>query len=191
MIIVGKKAPNFICEAVINKEIKTVSLDNFENKYKLLFFYPLDFTYVCPTEMHALQEQIEEFKKRDVEVLGVSVDSVYSHLSWLDTPKTKGGILGINYPLLSDINKTIARDYGVLNEEAGVALRGVFLLDKNNVVQYSAIHNLSLGRNVHEIIRVIDALCHVEQNGKVCPANWVPGEKSMKPTTKGLHEYFG
>ncbi len=191
MVTIGKQAPNFQCEAVVNGEIKTVSLTAFKDTYKLLFFYPLDFTFVCPTEMHALQARLAEFTNRNVVVLAASVDSVYSHLSWLQTPKAKGGIEGIEYPLLSDLTKQIARDYGVLDEEAGVALRGVFLIDRNNIVQYSAVHNLSLGRNVGELIRVVDALAHVELHGEVCPANWTPGEKSMKPTTEGLKEYFG
>ena len=189
--LVGNTAPAWSADALVNGEFKTLSSADYKGKWKVLYFYPLDFTFVCPTEMHALQAKLDEFRKRDVEVMGISIDSVYSHLSWLATPKNKGGIAGVSYTLISDITKNIAREYGVLNEDAGVALRGVFLIDKNNVIQYASIHNLSLGRNVHEILRVIDALAHVEENGTVCPANWVPGEKSMKPTTDGLAEYFG
>jgi len=189
--MIGKKAPHFSCEAVVNGITKTVSLDDFAGKYKILFFYPLDFTFVCPTEMHALQEKLEAFTKRNVEVLAISVDSVHSHRAWLKTPQSKGGIEGVTYPVLSDITKTIARDYGVLKEDEGVALRGVFLIDTHDMIQYAAIHNLPLGRNVHEIIRVVDALQHVEENGVVCPANWVPGGKTMTPNAEGLQDYFG
>jgi len=191
MLKIGKKAPEFVCDAVINNQIKQMSLADHQASYKLLFFYPLDFTFVCPTELHALQENLEEFTKRNVNVMGISVDSVHSHMSWLNTPKSRGGIEGITYPLLSDLTKNIARSYEVLNEEIGVALRGVFLLDKENIVQYAAIHNLSLGRNITELVRIVDALVHVEQYGEVCPANWSVGKQAMKPTRAGVQEYFG
>ena len=191
MLQVGKKAPDFVCSAVINNHIKQVSLSDHPTAYKLLFFYPLDFTFVCPTELHALQENSEAFAQRNVVVMGISVDSVHSHLSWLSVPKSRGGIEGISYPLLSDLTKSIARSYEVLNEEIGVALRGVFLLDKENVIQYAAVHNLSLGRNISELLRVVDALIHVEQYGEVCPADWSVGKKAMKPTSAGVQEYFG
>ena len=191
MICVGKKAPDFSCDAVINKQIKKVKLSDFDGKYKVIFFYPLDFTFVCPTELHAFNELLPEFEKRNVQVLGVSVDSAFSHLAWLNTPKNKGGIEGIAYPLLSDINKTIAKEYGVLDDCEGVAFRGVFILDKDNIVQSITINNLSLGRNIAEFVRIIDALQFVEKHGQVCPANWSAGEKAMKPTSEGLEEYFG
>jgi len=140
MICVGQKAPDFSCEAVINKQIKKISLSDFDGKYKILFFYPLDFTFVCPTELHAFQALLPEFEKRNVQLLGVSVDSVYSHLAWLNTPKEKGGIAGISYPLLSDINKTIAKEYGVLDDCQGVAFRGVFVIDKNNIIQSNSVY---------------------------------------------------
>lgn len=191
MICVGKKAPDFSCEAVINKQIKKVSLADFDGKYKVIFFYPLDFTFVCPTELHSFNSLLPEFQARNVQVLGVSVDSVYSHLAWLNTPKNKGGIEGIAYPLLSDINKTIAKEYGVLDDCQGIAFRGVFVLDKENIVQSFTINNLSLGRNIEEVVRIIDALQFVEEHGQVCPANWTVGDKAMKPTSEGLKEYFG
>ncbi|MCB9492822.1 MAG: peroxiredoxin [Epsilonproteobacteria bacterium] len=190
MIKIGTKAPDFTCEAAVENQIKTVSLQDFHNKHKLLFFYPLDFTFVCPTELHALNDNLDEFKKRGIQLLGASVDSVYSHLSWLRTPKSMGGIQGIAYPLLSDLTKNIAREYGVLNEEQGVALRGVFLIDKNNIIQHASINNLPLGRNVDEILRTCDALLHFEQNGQVCPANWTPGKPAMQATEQGVREYF-
>lgn len=190
MIKVGKQAPNFSCEAVINGQIKSLTLSDFSDSYKLIFFYPLDFTFVCPTELHGLQENKHEFDVRNVVILAASIDSIHSHLAWLKTPKSEGGIAGITYPLLSDIHKTIAASYGVLNEEVGVALRGVFLLDKNNVVQYMSVNNLALGRSIEEILRVIDSVMHVEKVGEVCPINWSAGKQGMKPTIEGVTTYF-
>lgn len=190
MIKIGKQAPDFSCEAVINGKVKKVSLLDFDGKYKLILFYPLDFTFVCPTELLALQDEIEKFENLNTQIIAVSVDSVFSHLAWLNTPRAKGGIQDVNYPILSDIKKTISADYGVLIEEEGIALRGVFLLDKNNIVQSATINNLSLGRNIPELLRLLNALQFVEKNGEVCPANWEPGKKSMKPDQRGLEEYF-
>ncbi len=190
MFKIGHQIPNFSYQAVINNQIKQLSLYELENN-KLLFFYPLNFTFVCPTELHALQENLHEFQRRNTHVLAVSVDSVHSHMAWLATPRSRGGIEGISYPLISDLNKTLSHDFGVLNQEAGIALRGVFLIDKNNVLQHVSINNLGLGRNVHELLRLIDALAHVEQNGEVCPANWVPGKRAMKASQDGLKEFFG
>ncbi len=191
MINVGTKAPFISCDAVVDGVIKKISLHDFRGSYKLLFFYPLDFTFVCPTELHALQDSLEEFKKRGTNVLAISVDSVYSHLAWLNIPKNKGGIEGIQYPLLADITKSIAREYGVLHEQIGVALRGTFLIDQHDVIQYMAINNLPLGRNVPELVRLLDALIYTENNGEVCPANWNEGKKAMQPTQDGLQAYFG
>lgn len=191
MICVGKPAPGFSCQAVHNNAIKQLSLSEFDNQYKVLFFYPLDFTFVCPTELHAFQEKLHEFEKRNCAVLAASIDSAYSHSAWLKTPKAQGGIQGITYPIIADINKSIARDYGVLDEQQGVALRGVFLLDKDNIVQSAQVNNLSLGRSVDEILRLLDALQHAEAHGEVCPANWNAGDRAMKPNDSGLKEYFG
>ena len=190
MITVGKKAPSFSCAAVKENKVEQLSLEHFKDSYKLLFFYPLDFTFVCPTELHALEEYKTFFHERNVAVLATSVDSVYSHQAWLSTPKEQGGIKGVSYYLLSDITKKIAQDYGVLQEEAGVALRAVFVLDKQDVVQYASIQNLSLGRNIPELIRVIDAIMHVEKHGEVCPVNWQAGKKAMKATHEGVLDYF-
>lgn len=190
MIKVGKQAPDFSGEAIVDGKINNIKLSDFSDKYKLLLFYPLDFTFVCPTELLALQDNIQEFEKLNTQVIAASVDSIYSHLAWLNTPRSKGGIHGVTYPILSDIKKTISSDYGVLIEEDGVALRGVFLLDKDNIVQSVTINNLSLGRSIPELLRVIKALQFVEKNGEVCPADWEPGKKSMKPDQKGLEEYF-
>lgn len=190
MITVGKKAPLFSGDAVKQSVVSKISLTDFDQSYKLLFFYPLDFTFVCPTELHALEVYKKEFEARNVVLLASSVDSVYSHLAWLATPKEQGGIQGVSYYLVSDIHKNIARQYGVLNEDAGVALRGVFLIDKENIVQYACVHNLSLGRNIAELIRVVDSLIHVEQKGEVCPVNWTSGSRGMKATQEGVVEYF-
>ncbi len=191
--LVGKKAPNFKLKAVINGgEVNNAyELSALEGeKYVVLFFYPLDFTFVCPTELHAFQSKIAEFEARNVQVIGCSVDSHFSHIAWLQTPKTKGGIQGITYPLIADFNKQLSRDYGVLNETEGVAYRGLFLIDKNGVVRHQLINDLPLGRNVDEVLRMVDALQFHEQHGEVCPANWVEGEKAMTADTKGLETYF-
>lgn len=190
-LLVGKKAPNFKASAVAKGKINhRFSLDLFSGKYVILFFYPLDFTFVCPTELHAFQEKLEAFEKRSVQVIGCSVDSAYSHLAWVNTPKAKGGIEGVTYPLVADLNKTIARDYHVLNEEEGVAFRGLFLIDKEGIIRHQLVNDLPLGRSVDEALRLLDALIFHEENGEVCPANWQKGEKSMKPTQEGLATYF-
>jgi peroxiredoxin (alkyl hydroperoxide reductase subunit C) len=191
MLQIGCKVPDFSCDAIKNGSIVKYNLYDNSEKYKLLFFYPLNFTFVCPTELHALQEEAAEFQKRNVEVLSISVDSPYSHLAWLNTPKTQGGIKGVTITMLSDITKAISRQYGVLCEEQGIAFRGVFLIDKNNILQFFSVNNLPLGRNISEIIRLVDALLHVEKHGMVCPVNWTLEKNSMSPTQKGLSEYFG
>jgi len=191
MSLVTKEAPDFEANAVIADKIENnFKLSNFKGKYVVLFFYPLDFTFVCPTELHAFQENLSEFKKRDVEVIAVSTDSWFSHSAWLKMPKKEGGISGISYPIVSDFNKTISRDYGVLLEDMGVALRGLFLIDKEGVIQHQTVNNLPLGRSVDEVLRVVDALQFTEKYGEVCPANWNAGKKSMKPDENGLKEYF-
>jgi len=189
MITIGKQAPHFECEAVVNKEIKKLSLDDCKKSYTVLFFYPLDFTFVCPTELHAFEGRAAEFKKLNCSVIGVSVDSVYSHLAWLNTSKSKGGIEGVTYPLISDLNKTMSSDYGVL-DESGVALRGLFILDNDNIVQHATINNLGVGRNVDEVLRLVEAFQFHQKHGDVCPANWSTGAKTMQPSQKGLETYF-
>ncbi len=189
-VLVGKNAPEFKAEAVVNGDFKSVSLSDYRGKYVLLFFYPLDFTFVCPTELHAFQDKLEQFKKLNTEVLGVSVDSKFSHLAWLNTKREEGGIEGVKYPLISDINKTIARDYDVLIPNDGVALRGAFLIDKTGKVRQQTINDLPLGRNIDEFLRLVEALQYTEEHGEVCPANWKKGEKSMKTTQAGLKAYF-
>lgn len=189
-VLVGKNAPDFKATAVVGGDFKKVSLSDYKGKYVVLFFYPLDFTFVCPTEMHAFNEKLEAFKKLNTEVIGVSVDSEFSHLAWLNTKKDDGGIEGVKYPIVSDINKTIARDYDVLIADAGVALRGTFLIDKTGKVRQQTINDLPLGRNIDEMIRLVEALQFHEEHGEVCPANWKKGEKTMKPNQAGLKSYF-
>lgn len=190
-VLTGRQAPEFKADAVINGEIKEgVSLSDYKGKYKILFFYPLDFTFVCPTELHAFQDKLGEFEKRGAQVIGVSVDSKFSHLAWINTPKKVGGIEGVTYPLISDLNKTISADYDVLVEDAGIAYRGLFLIDKKGVVQHQVVNNLPLGRSVDETLRMLDALIYFEKNGEVCPADWHAGDSGMKPSGDGLKEWF-
>ncbi len=191
-VLVGRNAPDFDVAAVVNGSqfVDSIKLSFFKGKYVVLFFYPLDFTFVCPTELHAFQEKLQEFRDRNVELIGCSVDSKFSHFAWLHTPRTQGGIKGITYTLLSDLNKTVAADYDVLLEGAGIALRGLFLIDKEGVVQHQVVNNLSLGRNIDEVLRLVDALQFTEEHGEVCPANWNKGDKSMAPTQEGLIEFF-
>ena len=186
---VSQKAPDFSAQAYVNGEFKKISLADYKGKKVVLFFYPLDFTFVCPTEILAFSDRLAEFKKRDTEVIGVSVDSQFTHKAWADTERAEGGIKGVNYPLVSDINKTIARDYGVLLEDAGIALRGLFMINKEGILKHATINHLDLGRNIDEVLRLLDAVDHTEKYGEVCPANWKSGEKAMKPTQAGLREY--
>lgn len=190
-VLVGKKAPDFSAKAVKGNEIlDSFKLSSQQGKYVVLFFYPLDFTFVCPTELHAFQKNLPDFKSRGVEVIGVSVDSPYSHLAWLRTPPSKGGIEGVSYPIVSDLNKSISKEYDVLIEEDGISLRGLFLIDREGIVRHQVINDLPLGRNIEEALRMVDALQHFEKNGEVCPANFKQGDKAMKPTQAGLEKYF-
>ncbi len=189
-VLVNREAPDFKAVAVVDGAFEDVRLSDYRGKYVVLFFYPLDFTFVCPTEIVAFSDKVQEFKKRDVQVLGVSVDSQFSHLAWVNTPRNEGGLGGLDYPLVSDLSKEISKSYDVLLEEEGVALRGLFLIDREGVVQHQLVNNLPLGRNVDEAIRIVDALQFVEEHGEVCPANWTPGEKTMKPDPEGSKEFF-
>jgi len=191
-VLVGKAAPDFSVKAAVNGGTvqDKFTLSQFKGKYVVLFFYPLDFTFVCPTELHAFQDKLAEFEARNVQLIGVSVDSWYSHVAWLNTPQTKGGIQGVTYPLASDFNKTISKDYDVLFEGLGAAYRGLFLIDKDGVVRHQVVNDLPLGRNVEEVLRMVDALQYFEANGEVCPANWTQGKKAMKASTEGLEVYF-
>jgi alkyl hydroperoxide reductase subunit AhpC len=185
---VQKEAPDFTAAAVINRTIvNDYKLSSNRGKYVVLFFYPLDFTFVCPTEIIAFSDRIAEFEKRNCQVIGVSVDSQYSHLAWINTPRKEGGLGELKYPLVADLTKKISADYGVLLE-SGVSLRGLFVIDKEGIIRAITIHDLPLGRSVDETLRVLDALQHYEKHGEVCPANWKPGEASID--TKNAKAYF-
>jgi alkyl hydroperoxide reductase subunit AhpC len=188
--LVAKSAPDFTAQAVMpDGGFKEIKLSDYRGKYVVLFFYPLDFTFVCPTEIIAFSDKIKEFKDRGAEVLGVSIDSQFSHLAWRNTDRKKGGLGEIGYPLVADLSKQISRDYDVL-ADGGIAFRGLFLIDKDGVVQHQLINNLPLGRNIDEALRMIDALQHHEEHGEVCPANWNKGEDAMKPGPQESQEYF-
>jgi len=161
-----------------------------KGKYVVVYFYPLDFTFVCPTEIIAFSERIQEFKDINCEVIGISTDSHFSHLAWIQQPRKQGGLGGLNYPLVSDFNKTIARDYGVLIEEAGIALRGLFIVDPSGVLRQMSVNDLPVGRSVDETLRLIQAFQFVEKHGEVCPANWKPDSPTIKPSPKESLEYF-
>ncbi|MFQ5451365.1 MAG: peroxiredoxin [Nitrospinaceae bacterium] len=188
--LVSKPAPDFKAQAVMpDGSFKEIQLSDYRGKYVILFFYPLDFTFVCPTEIIAFSAKHESFKKRNTEILGVSIDSQFSHLAWRNTDRKKGGLGEINYPLIADVTKQISKDYGVLSD-IGVAFRGLFLIDKEGIVQHQLINNLPLGRNIDEALRMVEALQYFEKNGEVCPANWTEGEDGMKPDPKGSLDYF-
>ncbi len=205
-VLVGKKAPNFSSSAIINGSeiVNNFSLDQYLNKkYVVFFFYPADFTFVCPTELLAFQEQLDEFTKRNTAVVACSVDSEFSHWKWLQTPLAEGGIKGVTYPLVSDLSKTISENYDVLagdyeyseNGEASFngipqSFRGLFLIDKHGVVRHQLVNDMPLGRSIDEALRMVDALQFFEQNGEVCPANWKKGDKAMKPTQDGVSKYL-
>ncbi|AQK52899.1 2-Cys peroxiredoxin BAS1 chloroplastic [Zea mays] len=190
--LVGNKAPDFEAEAVFDQEFINVKLSDYiGKKYVILFFYPLDFTFVCPTEITAFSDRYEEFEKLNTEVLGVSIDSVFSHLAWVQTDRKSGGLGDLKYPLVSDVTKSISKAFGVLIPDQGIALRGLFIIDKEGVIQHSTINNLAIGRSVDETMRTLQALQYVQENpDEVCPAGWKPGERSMKPDPKGSKEYF-
>ena len=190
-VLVGKAAPEFTAAAVMpNGSINDgLSLADYKGQYVELFFYPLDFTFVCPTEIIAFSDRAKDFEDLGVQLLGVSIDSHFSHLAWRNTPRNEGGIGEIAYPLVADLNKQIAKDYDVLLD-AGIALRGLFLIDKDGVVQHQVVNNLPLGRSVDEALRMVKALQFVEANGEVCPANWQEGARTIKPNPADSKEFF-
>jgi peroxiredoxin (alkyl hydroperoxide reductase subunit C) len=189
--LVTNEAPDFVATAVNPDGTfdEQFSLASLRGKNVVLFFYPLDFTFVCPSEIIAFDERIEDFRKRQCEIVGVSVDSHFTHVAWRKTPRENGGIGGIRFPLVADLDKSIARRYGVLLNES-VALRGLFLIDKTGVVRHAVVNDLPLGRNVDEALRMLDALRFHEARGDVCPANWHEGQPGMKPTAEGVAEYL-
>jgi peroxiredoxin (alkyl hydroperoxide reductase subunit C) len=187
--LVGKRAPAFSLNAVQEGQFKTISLDQYKGKWVVLFFYPLDFTFVCPTEILAFSDRYDEFQELGAEVIGASVDSQFTHLAWTERPRSQGGIQGLRYPLVADLGKTLASDYGVLND-GGVALRGLFLVDPDGVIQHATVNNLGVGRSVDEALRILQAFQFVRDNGEVCPANWKPGTATMKPDPLKSKAYF-
>ena len=188
---VTKQAPDFTAVAVMadNTFNEKFSLSDYRGKYVILFFYPLDFTFVCPSEIIAFDKAIDRFKEKNCEVIGVSIDSQFTHLAWKSTPVVAGGIGNINYPLVADLDKKISRQYGVLLPE-GIALRGTFLIDKEGIIRHMVLNDLPLGRSIEEAIRMVDALQFHEEHGDVCPANWKQGEEGMKPTADGVADYL-
>ncbi len=188
--LVTKPAPDFKAQAVMpDNMFEDIQLSSFKGKYVILFFYPLDFTFVCPTELIAFNRKLDEFKQRNTEVIGVSVDSAFSHLAWKNTPVNEGGIGDVQYPIVSDLTKQISRDYGILINES-IALRGLFLIDKEGIVRHAVINDLPLGRSIDEALRMVDSLQFHEKYGDVCPANWKAGEEGMKPTHEGVASYL-
>jgi peroxiredoxin (alkyl hydroperoxide reductase subunit C) len=190
-VLVGRPAPDFKAQAVLpDGSFKQISLADYKGKYVVLFFYPLDFTFVCPSEIIAFDHKVGDFRERHCELIGVSVDSHFSHHAWRNTPIEKGGIGKVQYPLVADLTKSIARDYDVLVGDGSVAYRGLFLIDKQGVVRHQTVNDLPLGRNVYEALRMVDALQYFEKNGEVCPANWNPGKKGMKANAEGVASYL-
>jgi peroxiredoxin 2/4 len=205
-VLIGKKAPTFTAKAVQGDNIiDSFSLEQYlGEKYVVLFFYPKDFTFVCPTELHRFQEELAEFEARNVAVVGCSTDSEFSHWAWLNTPKNKGGIQGVTYPLVADINKTISEAYDVLageemiDDEGNIAVegelvayRGLFLIDLDGKVRHQVVNDMPLGRSIAECLRTIDALQHFEEHGEVCPMDWQKGDKAMTADHQGVSDYLG
>lgn len=189
--LVTQKAPDFTATAVMpdNSMKPDFKLSDYRGKYVILFFYPLDFTFVCPSEIIAFDKSLANFKEKNCEIIGVSIDSQFSHWAWKNTPIQQGGIGNIQYPLVADLDKSISRQYGVLLD-AGIALRGTFLIDREGFVRHAVVNDLPLGRNIDEALRMVDALQFHEQHGDVCPANWEEGKEAMKPTAAGVAEYL-
>jgi alkyl hydroperoxide reductase subunit AhpC len=189
-VLVQKPAPDFKAQAVMaDGSFKEISLADYKGNYVILFFYPLDFTFVCPTEIIAFSDAAKSFEAIGVQLLGVSVDSHFSHLAWRNTPRTQGGLGQIDYPLIADLNKQISRSYDVLVNDA-IALRGLFLIDKQGIVRHQVVNDLPLGRSVEEALRTVKALQYVETHGEVCPANWKEGSRTIKPTVDASKEFF-
>ena len=187
---VGMQAPDFSATAVVDQEFKDITLSQFRGKYVVLFFYPLDFTFVCPTEITAFSDRYSDFSSKNTEVLGVSVDSKFTHLAWIQTPRNEGGIGDITYPLVSDLKRDICQSYNVLNDD-GEADRGLFIINPNGVIMHSTINKAPVGRNIDETLRILQAYQYVESHpDEVCPAGWTPGDKTMKEDPKGSKEYF-
>lgn len=191
VVQVGQIAPDFTATAVVDEEFKTIKLSDYRGKYVVLFFYPLDFTFVCPTEVAAFSDRHPEFTALNTEILGVSVDSEFAHLAWIQTERKDGGVGELAFPLVSDLNKTISQNYGVLETEAGIALRGLFIIDTNGIVQHITINNFSFGRSLDETLRILNAIQHVQTHqDELCPVDWQKGEQTMMPDAKSAKAYF-
>ncbi len=188
--LVGNPAPAFTADAVVNGEFKQISLSDYKGKWKVLFFYPLDFTFVCPTEICAYSDAAAKFREMGCEVMACSTDSKFSHLAWSKQARNEGGLGKMDIPLIADFTKTISSDYGVLLEGAGIALRGLFIIDDNDNIVHSTINQLAVGRNVEETLRLVDAFQFTAKHGEVCPANWSKGQDSMKPGPEASKEWF-
>ena len=190
-IRVNQNAPDFTATAVLDKEFKNIKLSDYRGQYVILFFYSLDFTFVCPTEIIAFSDRYEEFKKLNTAILAVSVDSEFSHLAWIETDRKSGGLGNIKYPLISDLKKEISTAYNVLDPETGIALRGLFIIDKDGIIQHATINNLAFGRNVDETLRTLQAIQYVQSHpDAVCPVGWQPGDKTMTPDPVKSKEFF-
>ncbi len=189
--LITKEAPDFTAQTVTaDNSISELTLSSYRGKNVVLFFYPLDFTFVCPSEILAFNKAVDDFKSKNCEIIGVSVDSQFTHLAWKNTPVAEGGIGNVQFPLVADLNKSISQSYGVLLPDEGVSLRGLFLIDKEGIIRHALVNDLPLGRNVDEALRMVDALQFFEEHGDVCPANWRPGEDAMKPTAEGVADYL-
>jgi alkyl hydroperoxide reductase subunit AhpC len=187
--LVGNKAPYFKSQALKDGKQVDITLDDYKNKWKVLFFYPLDFTFVCPTEITAFSDAAPKFRENNCEIISCSVDSFFSHLAWTKQSRAEGGLGAINFPIIADLDKRIARDYEVLVNDT-VALRGLFIIDDKDIIQHSTINNLSVGRSVEETLRLVQAYQYTAKHGEVCPANWTPGKATMKPDPTGSQEWF-
>ncbi|KAL1934384.1 hypothetical protein VTP01DRAFT_6566 [Rhizomucor pusillus] len=187
---VQKPAPEFTLPAVVNGEFKDVSLSDYKGKYVVFFWYPMDFTFVCPTEILAFSDRVKEFEALNTAVIAASTDSEFSHLAWINTPRKQGGLGEMNIPIVADKTKKVARDYGVLIEDAGVALRGLFIIDPNGIVRQITINDLPVGRSVDEVLRLVEAFQFTDKYGEVCPANWQKGSATIKPDVQKSKEYF-
>ncbi|CAG4991491.1 unnamed protein product [Parnassius apollo] len=188
--MISKPAPEWEATAVVNGEFTQLSLSSFKGKYLVFFFYPLDFTFVCPTEILAFSERIEEFKKINTEVVACSVDSHFTHLAWINTPRKEGGLGKINIPLLSDLTHSIAKDYGVYLEDLGHTLRGLFIIDDKGILRQITMNDLPVGRSVDETLRLVQAFQYTDNHGEVCPAGWKPGQDTIIPNPAEKKKYF-
>jgi alkyl hydroperoxide reductase subunit AhpC len=190
MFQVGQKAPEFTAEAVIDGQFKKISLSDYKGKYVVLFFYPLDFTFVCPTEITAFSDAVAEFEKVNTKIIGASVDSKFSHLAWIKQPRNQGGLGDIKFPLIEDLTKEISRNYNVLIERDGIALRGLFIINPEGHIKVQMVNDLGIGRNVKEVLRLVHAVQYTETHGEVCPANWEPGKDTIIPDTEKSKTFF-